>query len=295
MKKNKLSKYIEPILWGLCILVIFNIIGNWFDSIHCNFDFEIFSSYITPSVTVITIYLGYKQYMDNKTSDITKELYKQDLEKMKVEEELFYEYFYAFTKFTNIFRDNSNAYIYYNEIDKLHKELYKKGDKLDILTSIVEFNNTEDCLSCPYHRKFYVDMIRIRKKLDDIRNKNLNKINEEVRKLLYATIEIINSYIDENEYKQVCNDFENEMNKIVYDSVKKEYFGTYKLYRSIEKQFIEEKRRNDYKVNSECNDCKYSVITYKHVEESNEEYELMIKKKELDNAIKKKGETNGKS
>lgn len=63
LNKDKLSKYITPILWGLCILVIFNILGNWFDSLYCYFDFQIFTNYITPSITVIAIYMGYKSSM----------------------------------------------------------------------------------------------------------------------------------------------------------------------------------------------------------------------------------------
>lgn len=89
--------------------------------------------------------------MDGKTSDETKELYRQDLDKLKLEEEVFYEYFSAITFFQGMI---SKTWMGYDQFIVTQSEnffkLYSIGDKLDILTDFNSFNIDETCFTCPH-------------------------------------------------------------------------------------------------------------------------------------------------
>lgn len=300
--KKTLRKYGEVIFWIILVTLILNIAGNWLEANNCYFNFEIFSGYIPVIVTVVTLYLGYRLYLDTKITDNTRSLYEKELENVKFEEEVFYQYYTSITDLPTVMtRETSKPIDNFLNISNQFIEIFKLGDQLDILTDISSYKIKGDCLECEHHTDSFPDMIKAKKKLFEIRYELLDSIRNEIIGLSIFVKEY-NTEIEEiRKQHSIIEDFDNRLSEcqnklykaneqtqnniidIINNRVKNDFFQTYKIYRGIQKQYIEGKKNNKYLTNKECEKCEFARLTYKDIEKITGELQELRNLGDLDN------------
>ncbi len=274
MKNNKIINWIINIfkILGitvavLLVLFVINIVGNRLElyltigrdsvnPIKC-FIFEQFNETLPIIATIITVYLGYMQFQKNKEFESVNKLYEQDLERAKREDELFYEYFNSITNFTLIKRGKTEDYWdLYEKYDTQYWTMMIAGDKLDVLTSINLFKINEDCFSCKNIKENYVNLIKHKEKISNIRN----EINDEIKKIfINLDINDVSASVEDKKESHIAF-FKTHVAKLIKDKIKGDLYGTYMAYKQIRKQYIEERKQLNYKNHKACSKCPHSKL-----------------------------------
>lgn len=272
----KWCKFVLILFSILGITFALNIFGNWYQCNYHYFNFEIFSSYAPVLVTVIGLYFGYKQYLDQKAteqqkirdeqfSENTKAIYIRKLDKFKLEEELCYEYYKSMIKFqeTIALYKNENTSQIHDTVDKLNYAMYEAGDKLDFLTDIMGFDKIEVCVECDYIEKYFPDVIKSRNSLYKIKLDILDDIESAIASL-YSNMPKGSSTSEENIKSTVkaLKTFQNDIAKVVNNKVKKTFIREYKIYRSFYESYIEFDYANKFVRSKECEKCEKVITNY---------------------------------
>ncbi len=263
-------KYAYIILMILVTFILVNFFGEYLESISDGyFNFDIYSSYVPMVITIVAIYMGYRQHEDNKVRNNTEELYKQSLNKLEKEEELFYEYFNELTKLYSV-EKYEKPLDAIKALSEINMGIYKKHDKLSILTNIFACQLEEECMQCDFHKKYFIDVIKTKKQLSDISLTIFEEINKELTELTDIYREVINGNVLEDYFWKKYNEIRNNLSDLVSEKGKTELSTVYSIYKHIARQFINEDRKNNFKQHENCKKCKHNYITYENLEKQKE-------------------------
>lgn len=268
------------IFFALFIMFFLNILGNWLDQRFYLFDFELFNISAPVIAAILAVFVGYKQYLDQKTTEqqkirdeqITensKRLYELDMKELEREKEIFYEFFSSIIKLTQSTTVRSVTPMdFYTEINNQFIESFDKADKLDFLTNFSLYLNSENCLECDVAAaEGLSELTKIKNIILRLRSQITGEIRKELDDLRQFIISTHN--VSEDFELKLCDKNQEvlkSITKIINTRIKNELYMAYKSYYSLQKQCIENKREINYKLNEKCKDCKHSKFTYQDVE-----------------------------
>lgn len=286
-EKNKDNKPLLFVVYLLLLVVaIFTafsltvLISRYINNNGC-FRTDIFGNLALATITATTILLSYMQYLDQKATEQqkirdeqitenTKRLYEQDIKELERESELFYEYYSSITKLTECdITINAEPKDYYRYEENQYTVLCATGSKLEILTDIFDPMVSKHCLECDAINEDFLEVIKIKDKLSDLRIEIIGAIRNELNDLRKFIDENKNNYSEKyiHALRNKNTTVDDKIYTIIITLVYYDFFATYKTYCILQKQYIESKKENNYKTNKKCKDCKYSKYTYVDIED----------------------------